>query len=263
MQNDSVVKTFVVAAVLCLVCSIMVSTAAVQLRPVQEKNKLRDRHRNILAAMGLWSEGASVEDLFAEVQTKYVDLETGEYVEGIDPKEFSQKEAARDPERSIAIPSEIDSAGIKRRSKIAAVYLYPKTGGLEKVVLPVHGKGLWSTMYGYLALGADLDSVEGFSIYEHGETPGLGGEVDNPAWKAQWKGKQAFGPDGEVRIQVKKGVVDLSSKDSKYEVDGLSGATITSRGVTELLRFWLSENGFGPYLNRLRNEGRKTAYGQL
>ena len=111
-------------------------------------------------------------------------------------------------------------------------------------------------MFGFVALGSDLRTIEGFTFYEHGETPGLGGEVDNPNWKKTWQGKKAFGEDWEVKIEVIKGRVDPSSDKAKYQVDGLSGSTLTTRGVDYLVKFWLGDNGYGPFLKRLREESK-------
>ncbi len=154
------------------------------------------------------------------------------------------------------MPSKKDLASIKRQAKFAAVYLVEEKGGIEKVILPVHGLGLWSTLYGFIALDAkDLTTIKGLVFYEHAETPGLGGEVDNPNWKALWNGKQAFDESGRVRIEVIKGSVNPGNSEARYQVDGLSGATLTARGVDNMLKYWLGENGFGPFLARLKERG--------
>jgi Na+-transporting NADH:ubiquinone oxidoreductase subunit C len=170
-------------------------------------------------------------------------------------EEFDQYQAASDSELGRSIPSDKDLADIKRRARYAPVYLIRDGERFTQVVLPVHGKGLWSTLYGYIALESDLRTVAGFGFYEHGETPGLGGEVDNPQWLAKWEGKKVADEEGVPRIEVIKGNVDPDSPRARYQVDGLSGATMTSRGVTNLLRYWLGEDGFGPYLERMREEG--------
>jgi Na+-transporting NADH:ubiquinone oxidoreductase subunit C len=150
-----------------------------------------------------------------------------------------------------------DFASVGRRAKYAPVFRVKREGGngIEAVILPVHGYGLWSTLYGFLALDLDLNTIRGLTFYEHGETPGLGGEVDNPRWKHLWVGKKAFDENGDLRIAVIKGQVNPSAPAAKYEVDGISGATLTSRGVSNLIRFWLGDEGFGPYLDRLRATG--------
>jgi Na+-transporting NADH:ubiquinone oxidoreductase subunit C len=120
------------------------------------------------------------------------------------------------------------------------------------LVLPIQGLGLWSTLYGFLAIDADGNTIRGITYYQHAETPGLGGEVDNPRWKSLWPGRKIY-DDGEPAIQVIKGAAGPPAQDP-YRVDGLSGATLTSNGVTFMLEFWLGPNGFGPYLDRLREE---------
>jgi Na+-transporting NADH:ubiquinone oxidoreductase subunit C len=254
MQRDSIANTFTVAICLCIVCSVVVSTAAVMLRPAQERNKLLERKRNILQAAGLYTPDQPLEELFKQVETRIVDLETGEFVDpsAINPETFNQRAAARNLTTSRIIPASEDLAGIGRREKHSLVYLIRDNGRLSQVVLPVHGKGLWSTLYGFLALDADLDTIEGLTFYEHGETPGLGGEVDNPRWKQQWVGKRAFDDDGQVRIQVVRGQVDEDQPESIHQIDGLAGATITARGVSNLVQFWLGEEGFRKLLENLR-----------
>jgi Na+-transporting NADH:ubiquinone oxidoreductase subunit C len=125
---------------------------------------------------------------------------------------------------------------------------------VEKLILPIYGKGLWSTLYGFLALEKDLKTVSGITFYQHGETPGLGGEVDNPNWKGKWQGKQAFDDSGDVIIKVIKGAVIPGAPDADHQIDGLSGATLTARGVDNLVQFWLGENGYGPYLQQIRED---------
>lgn len=250
-SNDSTVKTLVVAFSLSIVCAIFVSTAAVMLKPVQEVNKALDRKRSILAAAGMLEEGKSVEEQFAQVSTRVVDLRTGKFTDDIDAQKYDQRKAAKDPSRSQKLPAEQDVAKISRREDYSLVYVVEGPAGeLEKIILPIHGYGLWSTLYGYIALESDGNTVAGLGFSEHGETPGLGGEVDNPRWKAHWPGKQVY-RDGDVALGLIKGSVDSSSPNAPWQVDGLAGATLTSRGVTNLVHFWLGENGFEPFLNNL------------
>ena len=257
MQRDSVMGTLSVAAILCVVCSVIVSSAAVGLRPLQEKNKQRFEKQNILLAAGMEEQlkTTDVDELFENIETQLIDLATGEPVgaDTIDPDTFDQKKAAKDLELSEVIPGEDDIAGIKRREKYSRVYLLKEDGKLKSVILPVYGKGLWSTMYGFIALESDLNTISGLTFYEHGETPGLGGEVDNPKWKALWPGKQ-LRTASELKLEVIKGQVVSDSPDAIHQVDGLSGATITSRGVSNLVRYWI-DKGFGPYLEKLQAAG--------
>ncbi|MHA7815209.1 MAG: Na(+)-translocating NADH-quinone reductase subunit C [Pseudohaliea sp.] len=248
-SNDSIKKIVTVAFALCIVCSIVVSTAAVILKPAQEANKDLDRKRNILAAAGMLEEGKTVDELFQRIEARYVDLRTGEFAAEV-PDGYNQRAASKSPNLSTDL--EEDPAKIGRRADYAEVYLVQGTGGgLDKVILPIHGYGLWSTLYGFIALESDVNTVAGLGFYEHGETPGLGGEVDNPRWKSQWPGKQVY-RDGEAAIALAKGAVDKESPNAPWRVDGLSGATLTARGVTNLVQFWLGEQGFKPFLDNLK-----------
>ena len=107
-------------------------------------------------------------------------------------------------------------------------------------------------MYGFLALESDLETVAGIGFYEHNETPGLGGEVDNPRWKASWVGKQAYS-SGQMAISVLKGRADMTLPEGNYQVDGLAGATLTTRGVNNLVQYWLGEQGFQPLIGHLKS----------
>jgi Na+-transporting NADH:ubiquinone oxidoreductase subunit C len=255
MARESLSKTFVVAIVLAAVCSLLVSGAAIGLRSKQEANKVRDRKKNILIVAGLYDAQASVEEAFKQIEQHIVDLATGEYVskdQQLDPETFDQRAAAKNPELSVKIPREKDLAGIGRREKYSLVYLVKKDGKLDQVILPIDGKGLWSTLYGFLALGGDLNTVLGITFYEHAETPGLGGEIDNPAWQAKWAKKKVYDKDGSVQLHVVKGAAD---KNSPYQVDGLSGATLTANGVTNLVKYWLGDDGFKKLMERLQAKG--------
>lgn len=251
-SNDSIKKTLIVAFSLCIVCSVVVSTAAVVLKPAQEANKTLDRKRNILAAAGMLEVGAPVEEQFKQVETRVVDLRNGRFTDEVDPASYDQRKASKDPALSQDLSEDEDIAKIKRRADFAEVYLVNNAAGeLDKIILPVHGYGLWSTLYGYMALESDFNTVVGLGFAEHGETPGLGGEVDNPNWKAKWPGKKVY-RDGEVELQLIKGSVDPSSARADWQVDGLSGATLTSNGVSNLVQFWLGEQGYQPFLENLK-----------
>ena len=250
-NKESVGKTLLVAFLVCVVCGVVVATAAVSLRPVQTKNQLLDKRMNILQAAGLYQPGVDVNEVFKSIERRFVDIDTGEY--GEMPESYDQRKAAKDPQQSERLSGEEDIASIKSQAKVAEVFLARNDdGSLSRIILPVHGYGLWSTLYGFLALEPDANTVSGLGFYEHAETPGLGGEVDNPKWKALWEGKKLYGEQGEVEIQVIKGTVDSKTANAEHKVDGLAGATLTSNGVSNLLRFWVGENGFGPYLKRMQ-----------
>ena len=252
MGNDSISKTFGVALALCVVCAVVVSSAAVILRPTQEVNKLLDLKANILASAGLLQEGVSIETQFEQISTRVVDLQTGEFTDAVDAATYDQRKASKDPALSMALDPKQDPAKIKRRANYATVYMVEGEQGIEKIILPIKGYGLWSTLYGFLALEADFETEAGIGFYEHTETPGLGGEVDNPRWKASWVGKQAYN-QGELAITVLKGKADMSRAGSESQIDGLAGATLTTRGVDNLVRYWLGDEGFRPLINSLKS----------
>lgn len=252
-NNDTIKKTVIVTLLLCFVCSVVVSTAAVVLKPMQVANKELDFKRNILSAAGMLEPGANVEQIFSErIVTRVVELDTGKFTDAVDSTTYDQRRAARDASLSTNLSKQEDIAGISRRENYAMVYLVEENGSLNKIVLPIKGYGLWSTLYGFVALEADANTILGLGFYEHGETPGLGGEIDNPNWKAQWEGKKVYDSEGEVAITVLKGRVDPSSPRAQYQVDGLSGATLTGRGVHNLVQFWLGESGFKRFLDNLQ-----------
>lgn len=260
-EPNSVVGTLIVATALCLICSFVVSTTAVALRPLQEANRENKMRRNVLIAAGLWDRAvhtdADIAELFQSIETILVNLpdptpdapEAGTINVQLDPETYNQRSAAKNPDESVSIPRDRDTAGIKRREKVSLAYLVrDDAGDVKTIVLPVYGKGLWSTLYGYLALESDTRTVRGITFYEHAETPGLGGEVDNPRWKAQWPGKSALDEEGDPILVVTK--PDAAEDD--HEVDGLSGATITAVGVQNTVRYWLGDHAFGPFLDRFR-----------
>tara|TARA_R110002049_G_scaffold13509_2_gene58591 strand:+ start:226524 stop:227297 length:774 start_codon:yes stop_codon:yes gene_type:complete len=252
MSKDSTTNILLVAIVLCLVCSVVVSTAAVKLRPLQEENKALDQKINILKVSGLWKENADIEKLFASIESRVINLDTGEVADEIDASTFDQRKASRIGNLSIELGSDIDIANINRRSNFATVYLVKENDQVNRYVFPVHGYGLWSTLYGYVTLEKDMNTVYALKFYDHRETPGLGGEVDNLKWQASWKGKKLFNDKEELALTVIKGAVVPGNENEPHQVDGLSGATLTSNGVTNMFRFWMGEYGFEKMMNKVR-----------
>lgn len=249
LPPDSVPKTIFVAVALCLVASMIVSAAAVTLRPIQEVNKLKDKQVNILQVAGLYEPGTDVLEAFAAFEPKVLELASGAFTDQFDPASFDDLAAADDPETSIALTD--DPASIGRQSKFVTVYLLRDAdGALDKVILPIHGYGLWSTLYGFIALEENGNDIFGLQFYSHAETPGLGAEVDNPRWKSMWPGKKLQDASGELQIQVAK---TPSQAGPEYHVDALAGATLTSVGVHNLVRFWMGEAGYAPFLSNLKS----------
>ena len=248
---DSVGKTIVVAVSLCLVASLVVSAAAVSLRPTQEVNSKRDKQVNILQVAGIYEPGIDVGEVFASFEPQVLDLSQGTFTNEFDAATFDDLAAADDPELSRALDD--DPAGIVRQSNFVTVYLLrEENGDLDKVIMPIHGYGLWSTLYGFIALEENGNDIFGLQFYQHAETPGLGAEVDNPRWKAQWNGKRIADDDGAMQITVAKSVPPAGAD---YHVDALAGATLTSVGVDNLVKFWLGEEGYAPFLTKLKEGG--------
>ncbi len=267
LGNDSLEKTIAIAVSLCLVCAVFVSMAAVALKPLQIDNKELDMKKNILDVAGLLQADTNIEQAFAEkIEAKLVNLETGDYADG-DANAYDQRKAAKDPAQSVLISKDKDIAHIRFKAKLAKVYLVKEGGATKSIILPINGYGLWSTLYGFLSVEADGQTVQSINFYDQAETPGLGGEVVNPNWRALWKGKKIYAETeqassdkgslgeagvGEPALSLIKGTVDSSKAGSQYQVDGLAGATLTSTGVTNLVRYWTSKEGFAPYLAKVR-----------
>lgn len=260
MANDSTVKTISVALVLSVVCSLALAAAVTLLKPIQDENKALEKQRKILSAAGVLAEGEGsrqqVQQAFAAFERYLVDLNTGDYQRIELTDRYDQRKATRIEAQSIALTGDQDVASIKRRANKADVYvLRDDSGALSRVVLPVSGYGLWSTMHGYLVVSADASTVTGITFTEQAETPGLGGEIDNPKWQALWAGKSIYNEDFEPRLGLAKGAVDTSKPEAKYQVDGLSGATITSQGVSNMVKFWMGDLGFRKFLLQVREKG--------
>ncbi|WP_025506268.1 Na(+)-translocating NADH-quinone reductase subunit C [Vibrio parahaemolyticus] len=256
-NNDSIKKTLGVVIGLSLVCSIIVSTAAVGLRDKQKANAVLDKQSKIVEVAGIEANGKKVPELYAEyIEPRLVDFATGEFVEeaadGSKAANYDQRKAAKDNATSIKLTAEQDKAKITRRANTGIVYLVKNGDDVSKVIIPVHGNGLWSMMYAFVAVETDGNTVSGITYYEQGETPGLGGEVENPSWRAQWVGKKLFDENHKPAIKVVKGGAPAGSE---HGVDGLSGATLTGNGVQGTFDFWLGDMGFGPFLAKVRDGG--------
>ncbi|MEM8984661.1 MAG: Na(+)-translocating NADH-quinone reductase subunit C [Pseudomonadota bacterium] len=248
LSPDSTPKTLFVAITLCLVASMAVSSVAVALRPLQAVNKLRDKQINILQVAGVYDENVDVAAAFAAFEPRVLEIASGAFTDRFDPATFDDRAAASDPDISVELTD--DPASIGRQSRYRTIYLLRDTAGnVDKVILPIRGYGLWSTLYGFIAVEENGNDVFGLQFYEHGETPGLGAEVDNPRWKAQWRGKKLTDDSGSIAITVAK---TAPAAGPDYHVDALSGATLTSVGVDNLVKFWMGEGGYAPFLARLK-----------
>lgn len=254
-RDPGPLRTLLVAFAVCLVCSLVVSTTAVLLEPRQRANREAARRARVRALIerqpGL---GAALGDVGTfDVRELAVDLATGAVATWASPEDVSQRSNSG---AGTPLPAERDIAGIGRRPSLGSAYVVADGDRVELVLLPVYGAGYASVIRGYVALGSDLNTVRGVTFHEHGETPGVGGEVlADDEWLDAWVGRRVRDADGRVRIGTSPREVDPASDDAAYLVDAISGATRTTTGVGNLLRFWLGEDGYGPFLGRLATEG--------
>ena len=258
-------KTISVALTLCLVCSVLVSAVAVGLKPAQLENARLDRNKNILVAADMYdAESDTPDDVaerFKDFDVEIIDLNEGSYADdatlaaaGIpDRNAYDASQATKNQALSEDLGNN-DPAGIGRKPKYAKVYVKKDDAGKpEAVVLPIQGYGLWGTIYGFLTLESDMNTIKGISFYDHKETPGLGARIEEPEWRAKWSGIESYDENGDVATGVTK-----AGNPKDNWVDGISGATLTSRGVSNMIQFWLGEQGYKPYLDMLREESGET-----
>jgi Na+-transporting NADH:ubiquinone oxidoreductase subunit C len=270
-NKDSPINTLIIAGSLCLVCALVVSSAASALKKIQEANIVLDRKKNLLQVVGISPEElgdtTAIKKAFEDkFEIQIVDLDTGEFGESaleecyeavtnfgkkMEKDGFEEKydpfamSKTKDALVCDEIPKGEDIAGIKYREKYSQVYIAKAEDGSPKLyVFPVRGYGLWSMMQGFLAVKPDFQTVEGLVFFEQKETPGLGGEVKSPGFLNQWPGKQLYADEGDVQIRV------IKSADDDHSIDALSGATITSNGVTNAMKYWMGPNGFKNYIDR-------------
>jgi len=262
-QRDRETPRYTIAftAVVCVVCALLVSVAAVSLQPRQQAQARLYMEKNVLVAAALIAPlapmaAAEVDAVFArDLKVRLVELASGELLapQARDARAFDMRAARNDPQLSQPAPA--NDAGIRRLPRYGPVYYVLKDGQVDQVVLAVEGPGMWGTIYGFVALAADGNTVRGVTFYEHRETPGLGGEIGNPQWQALWRGRQVFDDQWNARLTVIKGRADDPQADP-LRVDGITGATITNVAVTRLIQFWLGPHGYGPFLARLRAGAR-------
>lgn len=257
MARDTPLRALLTVLVTAVICSAFVSGSVVLLRPVQLNNQLLKSSGNIMQLSGLLPSGRSVEGeellgLFKSLDARVVNIDSAEFDPTVDPYTFDARKAASDPGKSVAIPPAEDRARLGRRSRFEVAYLVWRDGRLNRLILPVHGAGMWSMLYGYVALEADLNTLAGVIFYEQHETPGLGDQITRGYWENQWSGKRLCDETGELLFHVAEGPVVAGSAAADYQVDALTGATVTANSVTALMRYWFGPEGYGPLLKRLR-----------
>ncbi|KDN24930.1 Na(+)-translocating NADH-quinone reductase subunit C [Moraxella bovoculi 237] len=256
--KNSNVSTAVTALILCLVCSVMVSAVAVGLKSKQQENARLDLNKNILMAADMYDpetdSSSVIPERFADFDVRLVNLQTGKFATdqeisaaGInDVDGYDASKAARTPYLSTSLADDIAKIGGK--PNFAKVYLAKDANGeIDQIVLPIHGAGLWGPIFGLLTLDKDLNTVKGVNFYQHKETPGLGSRIEEPQWQETWVDKELYNEDGSRKIAVVK-----AGTAREGQVDGISGATLTIRGVNNLLQYWIGEDGYKPFLDNLK-----------
>ena len=251
INKDSTLNITLVGIGLCLVCSAIISLLAIQLRSLQIENAVLDQQKKIVSSAGLKEVYASVENAMSNIKSIIINLDEGEIVD-LNPQTYELAKELREDGKYKFLSAEEDIASIKKREKFSKIYIEYKDDKINTIILPVRGYGLWGILYGYLAIENDFNTVAGLEFYEHKETPGLGAEIDNPKWKSLWKGKKIYKDNGEVSLKVIKGSVLNNSVNYNYEVDGLSGATLTCNGVSNLIAYWMGNDGYLNFIQKLK-----------
>lgn len=258
-KNESVSKTLLVVALLCLICSVVVAGSAVGFRAVQQEQRRLDVQRNLMDVAGLFKPGmttSQINQVFSDhIEPRLLDLPSGQLLDSAAAAKFDLSAALRSDEHSIKLTSEQDKASIRRRSNQLPIYLVRNDQqAIEMIILPIYGSGVWSMMYAFLAVEVDGNTIRALNYYRQGETPGLGGEVQNPNWSRQFTGKQLFNEQGKPALRV---VTGGARPGDIHGVDGLTGATLTAVGVQNTFNFWLGDKGFGPFLQKVREGALK------
>ncbi len=255
LNKDSVLGTFVIIISFCLVCSVLVSSAVVALDPFKVAAIANDRQVNILKVSGFDVEG-SVADTYAKhIEAHLLDVDAGvladDAVNASEIDGYNFASLAKKPETSVAIAADHDRAGIRSHSKYMPIYFSKdENGNVVRVILPFYGQALWSTVYGYVAIDpVDGNTIKAVTFYSHGETPGLGGEIENPRWQAFWVDKKINDATGAYKFRITKNA-DHQGEGKDFEIDALSGATLTSNGVNNTAAYWLGD-AYQPFLKNL------------
>ncbi|OBT08392.1 Na(+)-translocating NADH-quinone reductase subunit C [Shewanella sp. UCD-FRSSP16_17] len=254
-KKDTVAGTMIFIISLSLVCSFMITGTAEILKERKLAKKRDEIQQFVLRAANVDISNGDFRELFAErVTPKMVNLESGEYVAQENLLDFDDRMAAINPDSSSK-PKK-DTAKIKTRADNIRIFeVRDESGSLSSVVMPIYGKGLWSMIYGYLAVKPDLNTVENIIFYEHGETPGIADFVTDPQWTDLWKGKQLFDEQGKIAIKVVKGG---AKEGDIHGVDGVSGATRTGVGIQRAVEFWFGVEGFQTFLKQFAQAEAKS-----
>jgi Na+-transporting NADH:ubiquinone oxidoreductase subunit C len=246
MPNESRPKVLIVAFLVSAVCALLVSGATVILRPIQTANRAAEEQARIETLVrGIPGMAALLEEAGGTLSTVVIDLDTGRAATDVTPATLET--ALADPANWTALDAGKDLAGLGQRPDIAQVFLLRQGETVSLILLPLAAQGYNGRIEAILALQGDMNTVAGIAVTRHAETPGLGGRIEEAAWQADWPGTEIRDPGGEIRFAVARG-----TSSTRYEVDGITGATRTSNAVTRMVRFWLGSDGYGPLIDAIK-----------
>lgn len=245
MPNDNRTKTIIVAFLVASVCALLVSGATVLLRPIQTANRAAEEQTRIEALVrGI----PGMTDLLAQsggtLTTVVIDLAKGRAAADVTVDTLAV--ALGDTSNWTVLGPAADLAGLGQRPDFAQVFLLRDGEEIPLVLLPMTGLGYGGRIDAILALRGDMNTIAGIAITSHSETPGLGGRIEEPAWQADFQGTALRDGAGDLRFAVAR-----AQASSPYEVDGITGATRTGRGMTNMVRFWLGPDGYGPLIRAI------------
>ncbi|SHG89061.1 Na+-translocating NADH-quinone reductase subunit C [Marivita hallyeonensis] len=245
LPNESRLKTVVMAFLVSAICAALVSGATVVLRPIQTANRAAEEQARIAALVeGIPGMAAILEQSGGTLSTVVIDLARGRAAADVTPATLDA--ALADPGNWTRLEPGQDLAGLGQRPNFAQIYLLRDGDQVSVVLLPLSGQGYGGRIDAILALRGDMNTIAGLTVTQHSETPGLGARIEESSWQASFPGTELRDDSGEIRFRVERGPAS-----GVHEVDGITGATRTGRGVTQMVRFWLGPDGYGPLIDAI------------
>ena len=261
MDNDNPIKAILVVMLTALVCSVLVTLTAVKWQPIQQAYQNLDRNRALVEISGLIHEteqltNSEVISLLQKIEARVVNLGTGETDLSHNPKTFDGWLADNNPELSEEIPTELDLAKLKHRSRLVNAYLIidSENGQLKRLVLPIYGKGMWSKIFGFIAVENDLNTIAGITFYQQTETAGIGDKILDPNWQKSWRGRKLFDENNTLLHGGDLNRISPSELGALHQIDAISGATVTVDAVKDMVRYWFGPHGYINFLVAFHKE---------
>lgn len=246
LPNESKTKTLVVAFLVSGICAAFVSGATVYLRPIQAANRAAEEAAKITALVrGIPGMSDVLEQSGGTLSTVVVDLDKGRAARDVTPDTLGSVLA--NPENWSTLDAAEDLAGLGQRPNFVQIFLLRENDEVSVALLPIAGQGYGGRIDAIIAIRGDMNTIAGLAITQHSETPGLGGRIEERSWQASFPGTELRDDSGELRFRVARG-----PSSGVHEVDGITGATRTGRGVTQMVRFWLGPDGYGPLIAAIR-----------